>query len=310
MSLAQIVNIAQNTPEWLAWRRAGIGGSDAPVVLQESPYKTRRELFFEKRGHPMEIDESNEFIFAKGHRTEKLVRAEFQKLIGEESAPVCLERRDIPFLRVSLDGLSSKRGVLEGKLVGADVLKTALEKAEIPRHHWIQIQHACMVSGADVANWYGHNGMDHGALIEVPADREFIKSLEGKEVMFWEDVTAGRVPALCDRDYLTPTDLTLLDELREAKILADNAKIYFEGLRQKVAEQYKHPKIMGAGVRMYRAERQGALALNDVPEIATAIENARSGLDPVYVESFRKKPSSSWTVTIEKPKKVKVDSGQ
>ena len=36
--------------EWLVWRTHGIGGSDAGTVLGVNPYKTKRELFFEKTG--------------------------------------------------------------------------------------------------------------------------------------------------------------------------------------------------------------------------------------------------------------------
>ena len=46
--------------EWLNWRKKGIGGSDVAAVLGISPWKTRRDLFYEKTGaEPMEEDEGN-----------------------------------------------------------------------------------------------------------------------------------------------------------------------------------------------------------------------------------------------------------
>jgi len=36
--------------EWLNWRKKGIGGSDVAAVLGISPWKTRRDLFYEKSG--------------------------------------------------------------------------------------------------------------------------------------------------------------------------------------------------------------------------------------------------------------------
>ena len=36
--------------EWLAWRRKGIGGSDVASALGLSPYRTARELYFDKIG--------------------------------------------------------------------------------------------------------------------------------------------------------------------------------------------------------------------------------------------------------------------
>ena len=43
------MNIRQNK-EWLEERKKGLGGSDSPVVLGVSPFKTKRELWMEKRG--------------------------------------------------------------------------------------------------------------------------------------------------------------------------------------------------------------------------------------------------------------------
>lgn len=36
--------------EWLAWRKKGIGGSDVAAALHLSPYKTARDLYFDKIG--------------------------------------------------------------------------------------------------------------------------------------------------------------------------------------------------------------------------------------------------------------------
>ena len=34
--------------EWLAWRRRGIGGSDVAAILGVSPFRTARDLYFDK----------------------------------------------------------------------------------------------------------------------------------------------------------------------------------------------------------------------------------------------------------------------
>ena len=36
--------------EWLSWRRRGIGGSDAAAVMGQSPFCTKRDLYYDKRG--------------------------------------------------------------------------------------------------------------------------------------------------------------------------------------------------------------------------------------------------------------------
>lgn len=298
---AVLVRHIQGSPEWNAWRKGGIGGSDAPVIDGTSPYRTPIQLFLEKTGKDVDLeeDESKEFIFAKGHKTEVLIRSQFQERVGAEIIPVCFQHGKFDYLRASLDGYDSKLGVLEAKLVGQEVLKTALGKGEIPDHHYTQMQHQFAVSGAEVGNWFGHDGKKAGALIEVVADKEIIKRLQDKEHQFWDDVKSGKMPSLTERDYLVPQDQGLLLELRDAKELAENAQSHFEALRAKVIATYKHPKIAGAGLKVFRSIRQGSLDLSSIPEIQSAIEAARSTLAQEYIESFRKKGSESWTVRID-----------
>jgi len=304
------VPIKQGTPEWAAWRMNGIGGSDAPAIDGTSPYKTPLQLFYEKTGKPdaNEEDESKEFIFAKGHKTEILIRQQFQELVGVEITPVCFQHSTYGHLLASLDGFHSSLGVLEAKLVGQEVLKAALGLGEIPRHHYTQMQHQFGVSGADVGTWFGHDGKKNGAKIEVRADKEFIKRLQDQEHEFWDNTVAGQKPALSDRDYLVPEDQKLLFELREAKEAVENSQINFEQLKAKVIAQYKHPRIEGGGLKIYKSLRQGSLNMASVPEVAKAIEKVMKlkKMTPQYLEKFRGKGSESWTVKVLGPQGVRV----
>jgi putative phage-type endonuclease len=299
---ALLVQLTQGTPEWNAWRKDGIGGSDAPVIEGTSPYRTRRQLFLEKTGKPdlSEFDESKEFIFAKGHKTEALIRKQFQERMGIEIKPLCFQHEKFDYLRASLDGFDNRFGVLEAKLVGQDVLGDALNKGEIPSHHYTQMQHQFAVSGADLGSWFGHDGKKTGALIEVRADRTFIQRLMDQEHQFWDDVKSGKIPDLSERDYLNPEDQSLLIELRDAKELAENAQAHFEAIRTQAIQKYKHPKIAGGGLKIFKVSRQGSLDLMSIPEIETAVEDIRQSLSLDYLESFRKKGSESWTVRIDK----------
>lgn len=300
---AVIVSLLQGTSEWNAWRMNGIGGSDAPVIEGTSPYKTVRDLFFEKTGQQSssEEDDSKEFIFAKGHKVEALIRKQFHEQTGVEMKPVCMEHGDYNYLRVSLDGFDSSRGVLEGKLVGQDVLLEASKTGRIPDFHFTQMQHGFMVSGADIGHWFGHDGKKNGIVVPIRANSEFIKRLEDKEHQFWDNVQNRVVPPLSDRDYLVPEDDSLLVELRDAKELAENAQAQFEALRTRAVELFNHPKIAGGGLKIFKVTRQGSLDLLSVPEIA----NVRTTLKDDYLEAFRKKGSESWTVRLDAIKKVK-----
>lgn len=255
-----------------------------------------------------EEDESKEFIFAKGHKTEILIRQQFQERVGVEINPVCFQHSTYKHLLASLDGFHSSLGVLEAKLVGKEVLALALGEGKIPDHHYTQMQHQFGVSGADVGTWFGHDGKSTGAKIEIRADKEFIMRLQDQEHEFWENTLAGKKPSLSDRDYLIPEDQKLLFELREAKEAVENSQINFERLKAQVISQYKHPRIEGGGLKIYKSIRQGSLNVASVPEIAKAIDKVMKlkKMTPQYLEKFRGKGSESWTVKMLGPQGVRV----
>lgn len=291
-----IVQLVQGSEEWKVWRSGGIGGSDSPVVEGISPYRTPRQLYLEKIGAPAELDEEdNEFIFAKGHKTEGLIREQFRELTKVEMKPVCLVSAKVPCMRASLDGFDSRLGVLEGKLVGHAVLEAARTKKEIPAHHMSQIQHELIVAGADVGHWFGHDGKNTGVLITVQADAKYQRMLILKELDFWNLVQTRNIPPLTDRDYLVPDDIKLLQELRDAKEQAANAQAYYEQIRDRAIDAYKHPRIAGAGIKIFRSERQGSIKYAEIPEIQALGEG--------YLNKFRGKGSLSWSVIMEKAKK-------
>ena len=53
----RLVDITTLTEDqWLSWRRKGIGGSDVAVALNSSPYRTARDLYYDKIGVVMSLD--------------------------------------------------------------------------------------------------------------------------------------------------------------------------------------------------------------------------------------------------------------
>lgn len=302
----KVVQIAQGSPEWLAWRMQGIGGSDAPVVLGCSPYRTKYDLFREKARLPrLENDDADkEFIFNRGRQVESVIRQQFFEMTGVMMEPLCGVHEKFDHVIVSLDGFDHKKfGVLEGKLVGAEVLALAKKERKIPDHHFAQIQHAIEASGVDLGQWFGYDfNKKSGVVIEVKRDKEFIKRMLDEEHAFWALVQARTSPPLSPEDYLIPEDTGPLAELREAKERAVNAQDYFDSLKEEIVSKYaplKHQKFAGAGLKLYQVEREGSLDLKAVPEIQKVLAK----LKPEYLDKFRRKGSVSWTVTLDKPKK-------
>ena len=71
--------IEQGSAEWLALRRTKITASDAGVITQLNPWKTPRDLFFEKYGFTQVIE--NEAM-RRGTAMEPFAREHFIKHTG------------------------------------------------------------------------------------------------------------------------------------------------------------------------------------------------------------------------------------
>ena len=290
----KIIDLMQGTQAWHDFRKKTVGSSDAPIVLNISPYKTPRELWLEKTDGAIIADEkkddSKEFIFSKGHDVEKKIRKDYFEYTGFEMNPVVIIHPKIPYLSASLDGYHPAKGILEAKLVGNEYLGN-VKKGSIKPDHFAQMQHQMMCADdIDLVDYFCHNGKDNGVLISVKKDNEFIKKMEDIEHEFHRLVTERIIPAMTARDYLVPTmaeEIKLFEELRDTKELADNAKIKFETLKEKILEKYTHPKIYCAGVKIIETESEGRVDYKKIPEIAN-----------VDLEKYRGKKIKSWRVLI------------
>lgn len=290
----KIIPHTQGTGEWLQWRNTGIGGSEAPCIFLESPYMTKRELFLSKKGRLKKDDADSEYIFSRGHSAETQMRKEIKELLGSDFAPVCVQHSDIEYMIASLDGLSPQFGVLEAKLVGKDVLRAALEKGEIPRHHWIQLQHNMIAADVDSGKWFGSTLQNNGAVVDVALDKKFARSIIDEESRFWEMILKNIVPELSEKDTLEPEDTRAFEVLKNLKAELDNAQRDYDAQLEHIKGMFKHPRVAGAGVELLTIERSGSISYSKIPEI--------KNLPAEYLEQFRGAPAKYVKVSFKESK--------
>lgn len=69
--------------QWLEYRRLGIGGSDAAAVMGISPFRTARDVYYDKLGiAEVEGYEGNWVAMEMGNRLESLVAEIFRRKTG------------------------------------------------------------------------------------------------------------------------------------------------------------------------------------------------------------------------------------
>lgn len=180
-----------DSAEWLRWRRYGIGGSDAPIIMGVSPWTTPLELWLTKMGLVPEVEQND--AMRRGAAMEPIARAVYEAQTGQVVQPAYLIHPEHEWLRASLDGLSFDGDVAtEIKCPGKSVHEEAKE-GRVPDRYWPQIQHYLMVSGAEVLHYWSFDGVD-GVLVPVEPDRHYHDDLFDKERAFWWYVVNGTPP--------------------------------------------------------------------------------------------------------------------
>ena len=143
--------------EWLAWRKKGIGGSDVASALGLSPYRTARELYYDKIGIEPEIESEDKSItFEIGHLLEDVVAQIFAKKTGFTvyRDQTMYQHPLYPFMLADVDRFvhlpDGRTAILECKTAHYDV-QYMWANGAVPRHYELQVRHYMSVMNIDVA---------------------------------------------------------------------------------------------------------------------------------------------------------------
>lgn len=268
----KVINLEQNTPEWLAWRAGGIGASEASAIIGKNPYQTAYELFRVKAGFDEPEDLSRNPNVIRGNQEEEGNRSRIEDKYGMVLLPLCGEHDQFPWMRVSLDGISST----DGRVVE---LKAPAEKTylEVARNTWksptvlmyaIQVQHQLAVSGASdgllVFSFQGHD-------LEFPiqAKKSFQDKLIRAEEHFWNAVQkkSGINPDPA-RDFIDKQDDRFLQAaatFRGSHAQVSKLKAELEAAETTMRQHKRallsvagrNPKVRGGGLQITRFENRG-----------------------------------------------------
>ncbi len=321
----RLVDIEQRTPEWLAWRAQGIGASEAPVIMGESPYQTPHNLWGVKSGLIEPPDLSGNPNVRRGVGFEDAALACFEEMTGEIAIPTCGEHQDFPFVRASFDGWAPT--------------KTTEIKCPYPAHAWWadlpemvkrldgpqvlkeiglgvyygQTQHQMLVAGVRQSTLFLYNAeTDAGYPLLIPANDDYQIELLKKEIEFWQWVRTGKEPPLDNKrdifrpaDRLTPEQLVQWQEL-QANWLAEESKRLAKAkeVEDIKAEQEKLRNalvvLMGDflkaqdEINITRFTKRGAV------DYAKVLNEVAPNTPEEVIERHRRKSSNQITVTVPK----------
>lgn len=195
--------------EWEQLRMLGLGGSDAAIVMRTSPYRTALDLFYDKTGRPVKMDEEDpgrEFIFSFGHKVESLVVEEFCRRTGAVVVPETrmFAKKGAEFMTANIDAIvelpSGDLYVFEAKTT-TFYNRDAWDNNKVPRHYIPQCyQYPTVldderIKGTYIGCVFGNTPNDF-ACSRINLDADAIAAQIEEERKFWTDhVLAGNAPA-------------------------------------------------------------------------------------------------------------------
>jgi putative phage-type endonuclease len=279
--MPRVERLQQNTARWRAWRAGGLGSSDAPVVMGDSPWRNLRELWEIKTGRRAAESEEN-CAMKRGRRLEAAAREAYEAYTGEQMEPHCLVHDQHSWMRASLDGVSFDRAtVLEIKCPLSELDRIAAKEGRIPQHYYAQLQHQLEVSRARRAHYWSFDG-SAGVLVEVGPERDYARRLVEAEAAFWQLVREDSWPEPTREELDLSGDpgwRELALRYREARLKLESATGEEQRLRAMLERMASARRTYGWGVELLRLWRKGAVDYLAVPELR--------GVD---LEPYRKPP--------------------
>lgn len=191
--------------EWLAYRRRGIGGSDVAAILGISPFRTARDIYYDKLNIASAEDDTGNWVALEmGHLLEDLVAKIFQKKTGLEIYQVkkmfCHPQyrfmlADVDYFVKLPDGGSA---ILEIKTTNYNARDRWWKDGEavVPPYYETQGRHYMAVMDLDKAYFcclYG-NTEDEVIVRELNRDFSYEDEMLYLEQDFWEQHVMKKLP--------------------------------------------------------------------------------------------------------------------
>lgn len=268
----KVIDVEQGSQQWLSLRKNYIGGSDAPVVMGSSPWKTPYQLWSEKMG--LSETPQNDAM-RRGLELEPIARQRFIEEIQYPVSSAVALHDSIPFMMASFDGVSpGGEIVVEIKCPGREDHEKAMDGI-IPEKYIPQLQHQMEVAGISGMFYFSYNERSC-KILEINRDDIYIKGMIEKERDFWDCMQNLEAPELIDRDYIKREDeewMQLATEWLEISKIEERK----EQVRKRLIQISGKMNSMGAGIKLSKIPRKGTVDYKLIPEL--------NGLD---LEKYRK----------------------
>lgn len=291
--LFHTVDLKQGTPEWLSFRRKGIGASEIPPILGVSgAYQTRDEVIREKLGLEKKVSPVLAKIFQEGHDIEERVRNQFNSM-GYSFRPLVIQSVYNTDFFASLDGYDEGRKILlEVKSTSnMDIIK-AVADGTAPEVYNYQIQWQLMVAQADQCILVVADKVElKDYVLPVYADPKLQKDIADQALGFQLEVNKARDDY--NRFVMDSESFELekvAKEIANLKAVLDRLEKRRNELAEGLLKKFNTFSLESDTLKISYMERAGSVDYKAIPELV--------GVD---LEKYRK-PSTGYIKVTPKAK--------
>lgn len=199
------MNLEQRSPEWHAWRRKGIGSSEAAILMGCTDHRTLLSLWRDKMGLEVHFVPMNEDL-RRGIENEDRALALYcaEKKVAD-IGPLTLQHEYFDFMRASLDGAApDRKHFVEIKCPRSYIHEKTRKYGSIKPEYFCQMQHQYFVSEYETCDFISLEvAWDEEKRIwvekdflwlPVEPDYDYQAELLEREILFWEHVMMGIEP--------------------------------------------------------------------------------------------------------------------
>jgi putative phage-type endonuclease len=275
--------LIQGTEEWLELRKTKITATDAPVIMSESHWKTKIQLYHEKKSE--DVFNFCNSAMQRGTDLEPIARNLFIIQTGIFVEPKVVIK---DWAMASLDGISEcGKYIVEIKCPGSKDHAIALQ-GKVPDHYYAQLQHQMWVCDVEKMHYFSFDGTD-GLAVVVLRNDEYIEKMIAEEFKFYQCIINDIEPESSENDYIERDDS--LWKQFSSQWISINCQIkelqkQEEEIRNQLIFLSGKSNCKGNGISLCQVQRKGNVDYSKIPEL--------KGID---LEKYRKDSINSWRIT-------------
>jgi putative phage-type endonuclease len=271
----KVLNLEQQSQEWLEFRNKGIGGSDiASIARIKGAFKSYDDVLKDKAGFKSEAPSAFlQQLFQQGHEWEEVVRNSFNNDLGYNFKPLVAVHDEHENFFASFDGADEdKQTLLEVKYCSTDSKFSEYSK-KIPKHYFAQVQWQLFISGYEKAIIAFVNANGSVSAHHITPDIKQIAVLTECAHDFSAQLEAfkatAQTPAVITG--ITSPDIETLISLKQTekalKAKLDELSDEINKIATNILTEHKAVKIENDQVSIQIIEKQGGIDYSKIPEL-------------------------------------------